>query len=50
MADPIKSQRELTVALKAFFWEIDLWVTSGDFRVKNAKLLRESVFNQKLIT
>ena len=27
--------------LKAFSWETDLWVTLGDFTVKNAKLGRE---------
>ena len=27
--------------LKAFSWETDLWVTLGDFTVKNAKLRRE---------
>ena len=26
--------------LKAFSWETDLWVTLGDFMVKNAKLAR----------
>ena len=29
------------VFLKAFSWETDLWVTQGDFTVKNAKLGRE---------
>ena len=27
--------------LKAFSWETDLWVTLGDFTVKNPKLRRE---------
>ena len=35
---------------KVFTWETDLWVTLGDFTVKNAKLGRESVFNWKSIT
>ena len=32
----------LLLFLKAFSWETDLWVTLGDFKVKNAKLGRET--------
>ena len=31
----------LLLFLKAFSWETDLWVTLGDFTVKNAELGRE---------
>ena len=34
--------------LKAFSWETDLWVTLGDFAVKNAKLGREICIQQKI--
>ena len=37
-----KQQKPRTaLVLKAFSWETDLWVTLGDFTVKNPKLGRE---------
>ena len=34
--------------LKAFSWETDLWVTLGDFTVKNAKLGKEICIWQEI--
>ena len=36
-----KKRRQVFATFKAFSLETDLWVTLGDFAVKNAKLGRE---------
>ena len=36
-----KKGDRLLLFLKAFAWETDLWVTLGDFTVKNAEFGRE---------
>ena len=36
-----KKATGLLVFLKAFSWETDLWVTLGDFKVKDAKFRKE---------
>ena len=36
-----KKSRRVLLFLKAFSWETDLWVTLGDFTVKNVNFGRE---------
>ena len=44
LLDPIVLRKKadwFSLFSKAFSWETDLWVTLGDFAIKNAKLGRE---------
>ena len=49
--EPIVLRRKgdgFLLLLKAFSWETDLWVTLGDFTVKNVKLGREICIELKI--